>query len=193
MFCATREWGQEENDDDAANQQSAENAADQHRPVPSSSPSSSSHHWVAPSSGTTLLPPVFPPVPPPPPAQSSQAALLSALVNSGCGGTITVAPDGTTSVTIPNPDDRPAVTRWQQSGGKGTGQWITNKRERAAAHHRRLQEMNARGESPRPPNNNFLMCRVCARGQAGMNCDHQCCGPCCHANHNNDCSQHSLA
>jgi hypothetical protein len=155
--------------------------------------------WSAapcPQSGQGYAPPlVFPPVPPVPVPQAqdlkeAQSALLHTLVNSDRGGTITVTPDGTTSVTIES-RERAAqpVTRWQLSGGKGNGQWMNNKRMRAWAYHRRLQDLAAQGESPPPPNNSFVMCTLCGRGQAGQDCIHQCCSPCCAASFE-WCTQH---
>jgi hypothetical protein len=122
--------------------------------------------------------------------QEAQSALLHTLVNSRRGGTLTVSPDGTTSVRFEG-CERPAATRWQLTGGKGNGQWMSNKRQRAAAHHRRLQDLEARGVSLPPPSNSFLMCTLCGGGQAGQDCTNQCCSPCCFANYE-WCSQHGL-
>ena len=163
------------------------------RPAPSSS-----HQWSMaaphpqPSQGVALPSPDFPPAPPGSMAQpqEAQSALLHTLVNSRRGGTLTVSPDGTTSVTFEG-CERPAATRWQLTGGKGNGQWMSNKRQRAAAHHRRLQDLEARGVSLPPPSNSFLMCTLCGGGQAGQDCTNQCCSPCCFANYA-WCSQHGL-
>jgi hypothetical protein len=129
------------------------------------------------------LPPVFPPDPPSPApqAQEAQATLLHALMNSDRGGTITVTPNGTFSVTIDS-RERPAVTRGQLAEG--------NKRQRALDHHRPLQESTAHSVSTPRPNNSLVMCTVCGRDPADQDCSHRCCSTCCNASFE-WCSQHS--
>ena len=56
--------------------------------------------------------------------------LIQTLVDSARGGTITLAPDGTTTVTFDSVAPAQPLTRWQQTSGKGGGQWMDNKRRR---------------------------------------------------------------
>jgi hypothetical protein len=127
------------------------------------------------------------PVPPAPPGPVPQSTLLQTLAHSDRGGTITVSPDGTTSVTFDArgelASERPVATRWQLAGGKGNGKWMTSKRQRALAYRHHLQELESHGVSPPPPRNSFVMCRLCGRCQAGQDCTNQCCAPCCVANY----------